>query len=402
MPRSIPADLPAASPSSSGVAGPLGRRRFLALGALAAVGPLVGVGAKAEASPPADSEFFRDWLGTTLVRGRYFLTSKPNLLEGAETMLALGTRVGKFWFDPSRAAKDNVWNSQWPPVTTLTDLLETPYWSAVFAMPFRTLALIVGSHVEAGWRGAQPESYYTAIATEWERFAVRLLELHGNRDLTVILQNWEGDWQLRGTGEQWDPPPPDWRERVARFARRLAARQSGVSRARARYARSRLQLVHAVEVNRVADQWKGIPTVTEHVLPLIEVDLVSYSCYDAMDDGATLVRGIGTIRSFARTNGPFGAGAVYLGEIGIPENLRPERIPERWAELLGAARQAGVRWAIQWQLHCNEPDPRTAPHPADPLTDPAYLRGFWLLKPDGAPSQTGEYFRSLWRPGVIG
>jgi hypothetical protein len=272
----------------------------------------------------------------------------------------------------------------------------------VFEMPFRTLVLIASGPAEAGWRREHPRGFHDGIAAEWERFGERLFQLHGARDLTVILQNWEGDWQVRGTGETWSQPPPDWRERSGWFARRTEARQRGISAARARFPRARLRVLHAVEVNRVADQWAGVPTVTEHVLPQVEVDLVSYSCYDAMESGAALRRGIETIRRFARTTGPLGPGAVYLGEIGIPENLYPERIRERWQELLEVARDAGVLWAVQWQLYCNEPDPRTAPHPPDPLTDPRHLRGFWLLKPDGSPSETGTHFRSLWQPRAGG
>jgi hypothetical protein len=137
--------------------------------------------------------------------------------------------------------------------------------------------------------------------------------------------------------------------------------------------------------------------MTEYVLPQVEVDLVSYSCYDAMADGATLLRALATIRRHARTSGPLGAGAVCLGEIGIPENVHPERIAERWDELLAAASLARAQWVVQWQLYCNELDPRTAPHPPAPIRDGRHLRGFWLLRPDGSLSETGALFRRLWQ-----
>lgn len=348
---------------------------------------------------PERSEQYRDLIGTTLVRGQYYLTPKPNLIEGAEKMLELGTRVGKFWFEPGRAALDHAWNSDWPAMKTLRDLAASPYWQTVFRLPFTTLMLNAHSPGERGWNVEQPPEFYEHITAEWEELVRYLYATHGDRPLTIILQNWEGDWQLRGTGVLWDTPPPDWQVRCERYARRLAARQEGVNRARATApAGSRLRVVHAVEVNRVVDGWKGIPTLAEHVLPLVEVDLVSYSCYDAMADSPTLVRAIETIRRFARTGPIFGPGAVYLGEIGIPENVHPERITERWDELLGAALAARVLYVAQWQLYCNEPAPRTAPHPAPPLRDPRHLRGFWLLRPDGSLSETGMYFRRLWQP----
>jgi hypothetical protein len=343
-------------------------------------------------------EFYRDWLGTTLVDGKYHLTGRPNLLEGAEQMLALGTRVGKFWFEPHRAARDNPWNSRWPAMRTLVDLAASPYWQQVFALPFRTLFLETHSPGEAGWNAEHGEDYYARITAEWEELVRHLYAAHGRRDLTLVLQNWEGDWQLRGAGNLWRPPPADWRATGERFARRLAARQRGVARARAAVpVAAPLRVLHAAEVNRVVDGWEGVPTMTEYVLPQVEVDLVSYSCYDAMADGATLLRALATIRRHARTSGPLGAGAVCLGEIGIPENVHPERIAERWDELLAAASLARAQWVVQWQLYCNELDPRTAPHPPAPIRDGRHLRGFWLLRPDGSLSETGALFRRLWQ-----
>lgn len=372
------------------------RRQFLALSTAAL--PLLSR-VPALATPVAAEAPWPDWLGTTLVEGQYHLTDRPNLLEGAERMLALGTRVGKFWFEPHRAPRDYPWNSAWPEMRTLRDLAASPYWRAVFALPFRTIILETHSPAEAGWNSDPGPEREARIRAEWEELLAFLYAEHGDKPLTLLLQNWEGDWQLRGLGVLWDPPPLDWRERCARYARRLAARQAAVTAMRAAYPGARLRVLHAAEVNRVADQWHGIPTLTEHVLPLVELDLVSYSCYDAMDDGAALTRAIDTIRHFARTTGPLGAGAVCLGEIGIPEMARPDRVAGRWQELLQAARVAQVHWVVQWALYCNESDSRSRPHPKPPVTDPARLQGFWLLRPDGSPSETGRVFSSLWQHG---
>lgn len=342
---------------------------------------------------PAD---MRDRVGTTLVAGKYHLTDKPHLVEGAESMLGLGTRLGKFWFDPSRAASDYPFHSQWPRMGTLAELAAAPHWKEVFGMPFRNIILIAESPVERGWKEDKGDEFYAAISKEFEEVTRSLYRRYGARELTVILQNWEGDWQLRGTGEMWNPPPPDWKMLCERFVKRLRARQEGVARGRADFPDAKLQVLHAAEVNRVRDQWAGIPTMTEHVLPFVDLDLVSYSCYDAMSDGETLFRAIETVRKFAKTNGPHGSGAVYLGEIGIPENVAKERIAERWDELLGAAFAAEVRYVAQWQLYCNELNPKFQPHPKTPIREEWRLRGFWLVKPDGSLSASGRFFKGFW------
>jgi hypothetical protein len=385
----------------------ISRRSFLTTSLAAAVSPLSladssDIRRLIDAHRPsrisARPEFFRHRIGTTLVHGKYQLTGQPSLIEGASKILELGTRVGKFWFNPSRAATDYPFHSKWPQSNTLAALASTHYWKRVFSMPFHTLMLIAESPCENGWKDDQPDSFYERISKEFEDLTSSLYQQHGSRELTIILQNWEGDWQLRGIGEKWTRPPQNWRTLCDRFARRITARQLGVTRGREISGHhAKLQILHAAEVNRVTDLWSGIPTMTEHVLPQVEVDLVSYSCYDSMKDGPTLYRAIDTIRRYARTNGPHGSKAVYLGEIGIPENVAKENIPGRWDELIGAALAAEVLYISQWQLYCNELNPKFNPHPKPPIHEAWRLRGFWLLKPDGSLTETGKFFTSLWK-----
>ena len=341
---------------------------------------------------------FNARIGTTHVAGKYHLTDKPFLVEGAEKMIELGTRLGKFWFDPSRAAKDYPFNSQWKPCQTLVELAQSDYFQQVFALPFATIILEVHCALEQGWEREQPPTFYAAITREFRELAAHLYRQFHDREVTFVLQNWEGDWMLRGSFGNWNPPPADWPQRCERMQKRMAARQAGVSEARAAAAAgAKCRVAHAIEVNRLADITKGIPTMTDKVLPGVEVDLVSYSAYDGMASGETLFRAIETIRKRARTGPLFGPGAVYLGEIGIPESDAPDRVTERWDELLGAALAAKALYVVQWELYCNELNPKLKPAPTPPVKDRSQVRGFWLLRPDGSLSETGTYFSSLWQ-----
>jgi hypothetical protein len=342
---------------------------------------------------------FRERVGATHVAGKYHLTPKPFLIEGAEELLELGTRLGKFWFMPDSSANSYPFNSQWTQYKTFVELANSDYFQQLFALPFATVILEAHTPSENGWlKSGLTDEFYQRVTQEFYELTGFLYRSYRDRSLTFVLQHWEGDWLVRGRGgELWNPPPADWKERCERMVKWLAARQAGVTKARAEYgAAARCRVAHAAEVNRVADAWNGIPTVTRHVLPGVEVDLVSYSCYDGLRDPLTLWKCIADIREHARTGPLFGPRAVYIGEIGIPENEQPERLAERWDEWLGVLLAADVRYTVHWELYCNEFSGKLAHPPKPPVKDSSQLRGFWLVKPDGAMSESGKYFRELW------
>ncbi len=389
----------------------MNRRHFLATVGCSAALPAISLGAESEgdtrirrdidahrpsrlAKLPPD---FNARVGATHVAGKYHFTNKPFLIEGAEKLIELGTRLGKFWFMPNGAANDYRFNSAWPKTKTFVELAATDYWERVFALPFATIILEAHTNNEGGWRGDKPQSFYDEITREFHDLTAHLYKKFRDRDLTVILQHWEGDWLLRGAGEKWDPPPEDWPKRCEQMARWLTARQTGVSKARKENsAGAKCRVVHAAEVNRVLDGWKNIPTMTAKVLPQVELDLVSYSYYDAMGSPVTLWKAIEEIRRHARTNGPFGSRAVFLGEVGIPENEQPNKLRERWDEFLGVMLAMNVPFLAHWEVFCNELNPKLKPAPQPPVKNNSDVRGFFLVKPDGTLSESGKYLNELW------
>ncbi len=343
---------------------------------------------------------FNDRVGATHVDGKYYFTDRPFLQEGTSRLLELGTRVGKFWFMPGSEVRNYRFNHQWSKHTTLLELARSEEYSELFEKAFTTFVLECFSPQENGWRSPRPEEFYQAITQEYYEATAHFYRQYRQRSITIVLQHWEGDWMLRGRGgELWNPAPANWPELVERMQRWLAARQAGVRKARHELAAGALcRVAHAAEVNRVADLWKGIPTVTEKVVPGIELDLVSYSAYDGLRDPITLWRCVEEIRRHARTTGPFGERAVYLGEIGLPENETPPgQIAERWDGWLGAALAAKVFYVIQWEIYCNEINPKIQPPPRLPIKELSHMRGFWLVRPDGSLSETGQLLQRLWQ-----
>jgi hypothetical protein len=341
---------------------------------------------------------FNSRVGATHVAGKYHFTNKPFLIEGAEKLLELGTRLGKFWFMPQGGAHDYSFNSTWTKAKDFVELAKMDYWEQLFALPFKTFLLEAHTPEGDSFKKDQPQNFYDRITHGFAEITTHFYKKFRDRDVTIVLQHWEGDWLLRGAGEKWNPPPDDWRKRCERMQKWLGARQSGVTKARNESSSgAKCRVVHAAEVNRVVDAWKNIPTMTTHVLPGVELDMVSYSYYDAMGSPVTLWKAIEEIRKHARTSGPFGQRAVFLGEVGIPENEQRERIRERWDEFLGVALAMNVPYVVHWELFCNELNPKLTPVPKAPVKNNTDVRGFFLVRPDGSLSESGKYLRELWR-----
>ncbi|WP_337176691.1 hypothetical protein [Paludisphaera sp.] len=343
----------------------------------------------------------RDRIGASHVAGLYAPgQGRPFLVEGAERLIALGTRAAKFWFTPRTIASSYPWGSDWGGGRdTFVELARTDDFRAVFDLPFSVIALEALLPHDEAWRDRAPDGPEAVEESERAIYdlARHLLAEYRDRPVTFILQNWESDWRFRGaTAETWSPPAEEVERLSDRMVRWLAARQRGVERARAEHPGARCRVAHAAEVNRVLDGFRGVPNVTRNVLPRVELDLVSYSCYDALASPATLAVAIEEIRRHARPGPLFGPGAVMLGEIGVPENEQPERIAERWDGWIGVALALDVPYVFQWQLYCNEPR-AGRPRPDVPIRRADECRGFFLVRPDGTLGETGRLFAGWWR-----
>jgi len=367
-----------------------------------------------------EAEKLRTILGTTHVAGRYALTNEPYLIEGARAVHErLGFHHLKLWFaHPERVYS---WNSEWdlPDGYTLAQLAAHPYYRAAFDFPFRSFTLEVyftqrGQHHPRpkGWM-IPPDLDFGHEEKEICDLCVHLLETYRERDVTFILQNWEGDWMLRDfPGAEWADPakrPDDCDQRIATFVRWAAARQAGVDCARARVPDTRCRILHAVEVNRVFDILDGAPTVTSDVLPKVEIDLVSWSAYDGMNRGpiasgdASAVgmwQGFEIIKHHARTRERDAAGRpqVMVGEFGLSEMTRPpeDDLEDVLEGTLAAGLAQGSPLMHYWELYCNEPENGALKdRPLERNLGPEELHGLWLIKPDGNLSVAGRYFAKL-------
>lgn len=345
---------------------------------------------------PAD---FAKRFGATHYDGRYHFTDKPYLVEGAEKMHELGMGVAKFWL-----REDDLpgyrYNSDWgiPLDQRLVDVLKHPYYVAALDVPFSTVFLEVFPLTGSKTTFFDTDSDYKNEEEQFHEVAAYLLKTYGERDITFILQNWEGDWAFRHNDRNtWEQTPADVVERRAvLFARFLAARQRGVERARQEAGPAKCRVLHCAEVNRVLDATRGIPTVMTHVLPRVAVDLVSWSCYDGLDSPVKLWQGIEMLRHYMLPSPALGGKQVFIGEIGEPENIpnqNEKRVVDLWDRSMAVCLALDIPWIVHWELFCNEPNDGTKPDRR--VRKAEELKGFWYVRPDGSLGWGASYLDGL-------
>ncbi|MBE3069214.1 MAG: hypothetical protein IMZ66_03155, partial [Planctomycetes bacterium] len=341
----------------------------------------------AAASRAAAGRDIRDRLGVTHVNGQYHLTDKPFLAEGADAILALGSRVIKLYlFQPE---KNYPFNTAWPAMASPAEAARAAPMREVFARPFTTYILTVyaAGRPEHYWReGVTPDQ----VADETRQFhdlALHLLTAYRGTGKTFVLQHWEGDWAARGS---FDPKAPLTPRAAAGMIAWLRARQAGVEKARAEAGEQGVHVYHAAEVNLVVQAMRdGRPGVADRVLPEARCDLASYSAWDAGADARTLREALDFIARHQGGGGPFGDRAVYVGEFGLPEtDAGPEKVRATVRTVIETARDWGCPWIVYWQVYCNEARRR-------PVATNADVRGFWLLRPDGTRGAAWDVLAGL-------
>ena len=344
-------------------------------------------------------EQLRNIIGVTHVNGLYHLTDKDFLSEGADQVLALGSRVIKVWFH--KPWNSYSFNSQWPKCKNMVEIAQAPYFRNLFDKPFKTFILMCFSmgQYEGYFRNGLTPEQKADEQRQFYELAKHLLTTYKGTGKTFILQHWEGDWLIRaGFDGKIDPTPTaikgmiDW----------LNARQAGVNQAKRELGQNRVRVYHAAEVNRVvASMEQSRPGLVNAVLPHTNLDLVSYSAWDSATDKHQDPNVFRKALDFIAANMPdspdFGNRNVYLGEFGMPENnFSPEQIQKAIPAAVNTALDWGCPYIVYWQIYCNEPAKNSKKRPPVKANDD--VRGFYLIRPDGSKTWTWDYFHRLLDP----
>ena len=313
-------------------------------------------------------------IGVTHSGGSYNLgnTTQDFLNQGADEVLALGSRTIKLWFCFPQAQYP--FNSQWPKTfDSLIAQAQHPYFREVFEKPFKTYILVTyamgrGEHY---WRQGVSEEQRADEQRQFYEFTKYLLQTYRGTGKTFILQHWEGDWAIRESyNPDIDPTPAATRGMIDW----LNARQAGVDQARKEIGQHGIHVYHAAEVNLVAKSMNdGKPNVVNTVLPHTRLDLVSYSSWDTGSQGAEFRRALDFIAENMPDRPPFGDRNVYVGEFGFPENEAPlEKVQRIIKNVVETGLDWGCPYLVYWELFCNEPRQK-------PVLKNEDVRGVWLI-----------------------
>ena len=380
----------------------LTRRTLLKVGAGAAAAGLAGcslpgertaTGAAAKSGPGSVSgtEAFNYIVGTQTIGATYQFTEESVLVETAQAILDMGSNLLKItmgrgyqrmMLKPSKTAYPETMqyllnqgsdarntprikfpgaSGEAPPenptIQTLTDLArKEPSYRKVLAMPFAYYFIWTYAFAPRWWLTGFPAEEQEKEYREIYAFVEHLLKTYSGTGKTFYLGHWEGDWHLRpdlktetdaGVTPESLQGMTDW----------LNTRQRAVEDAKRRTPHHGVQVYHYTEVNHVSNvSMAGRPSVTNRVLPQTNVDFVSYSTYDSLDDIPNKIpRALDYIESKLPPKAGIAGKRVFIGEYGFAAHTYPEPERDRRSrQVMRIGLEWGCPFVLCWQMYNNE------------------------------------------------
>lgn len=299
-------------------------------------------------------------VATQAIGGPYQFTDEAYLLEVARGIEDMGSNLIKFALNPRTYTKQPYSLGRVRGIDSMAALLrKQPVYKEVMDMDFRFYHMWASPYAKPGWQDGLNPTELKIIYKDFYELTTYLLTEYKGSGKRFFLGHWEGDWLLIGkTDASIDPTP----QRILGFAQYLNVRQQAIEDARVELQGQGVWVYHYTEVNQV---WKGIdgsrPTLTNSVLPLVNVDFVSYSSYDVIQRKTMredLHRALDHIESQLKPRPELPGKRVFVGEYAIKAasvKYDPLEHEARNREVTHAILEWGCPFAIYWQFYCNEP-----------------------------------------------
>jgi hypothetical protein len=400
----------------------LNRRAFLKLGATAAAASLTGCaapGGRVSAVSPANA--FNYILGTQSIGATYQFTDQPLMVETAQAVLDLGSNLLKLTMGrdyqrmaltPSKTAYPETMqyllnqgsdartalrikfpgaSLEAPPanprVNTLRDLARLePAYQRVFAMPFAYYVIWTYAFTPRWWHKGFPAEEQEKEYREMYDLVAHLLKTYNGTSKTFFLGHWEGDWHLRpdlntqtdaGVTAESLQGMTDW----------LNARQRAVDDAKRHTPHRGVQVYHYTEANHVSNvSLAGRPSLTNSVLPHTNVDFVSYSTYDSLDDIPNKIpRALDYIEAKLPPKTGIAGKRVFIGEYGFAAHTYPEADRDRRSrQVMRVGLEWGCPFVLSWAMYNNE-------------FSKGVENGYWLIDDHGVKQPVWHTLADFYR-----
>ncbi|MBI1403311.1 MAG: hypothetical protein GC147_08865 [Porphyrobacter sp.] len=322
-------------------------------------------GESCAADPEAAARSYDYVLGAQAIGGSYRFEKGSALLEQARTLEALGSNILKISLAKGAAPNYGTAAAAAKAKTTLEYIEASPDLQQALDMDFAYTQAWVHSFTDSKWRDGitmtEARQYYDEMyaLTAW------LLQRYSGTGRVFMLGNWEGDWQLLGRQDR-DALPS--RTAIDGMVALLKIRQLAIDNAKAAVPHEKVDVFHYVELNLARKGMEGKPSVASSVLPQVDVDLVSYSAYEAIKQSQRpdleLIRQPLT-QVLAYLEGqlkpkpdlPF-ARRVFIGEYGFhADRKKPLTVKQQYMKsrfVMQVAIEQDLPFALIWQLYNNE------------------------------------------------
>jgi hypothetical protein len=330
-------------------------------------------------------------IGTHAIGGPYQLTDNPYLLEVAYELQAMGSSILKFTAGPHYVRRP-YFMEEVRGINSLAELFDRhPVYREVLSMGFRDYFFWAKTFADVRWHDGLNAKEEDALYAEMREMAEYLLTRFNGTGKVFHVGHWEGDWLLLPGRNPKDDPTPERLQGMVQF---LNVRQRAIEDARASVDHEDVAIYHYTEVNLVA---KGIdgsrPTLTNTVLPQVDVDFVSYSSYDTIqgeDMRRKVFEALDHIESMMKPRPGWEGKRVYAGEFAIRASLvgfDPDEHDRRNREVISAFLEWGCPYILYWQMYCNEAKPEL----------PQGYNGFWLIDPEGTRYPLYHTLQDYWQ-----
>lgn len=223
-------------------------------------------------------EHFNTRIGTQTIGPRYNFTDEGALIESAKGIIEMGSDILKI------SLSVDSYNINPTKDFSLAELVANEHnFRYVMDMQFKYYIMwaqpkytkepgVFDFHLD--------EEAERKLYEEFYNLTKHLLITYSGTGKVFLIGHWEGDWiLLRG----FDYTKDAENDIIQGMIKNLSIRQKAIEDARGCIAHENVWVGHYAEVNRPLDaKLKGMKRMTNKVLPYVKLDIISYSCYDAL------------------------------------------------------------------------------------------------------------------------